>query len=762
MNPSGSERYYIDDNRGDGFVVVEDRNPRAHINHVPEDSGCWKFIRMMFGSSYNRSLEASNDADTYTKVRNEDRLRQQAEKAKRDEEERRRKAEAEKVHQEELKRLENEKEKERLKLKQAAELERQRRFESQQEMARREREIEEQRRRSVQQIQEQHAHALTEMTKPSETVKEDDVEYFRKLQDEKKAMQEEERRRQIERNNALQQERENAKRKSQGDYEQINAITQSLQKPQFFEHHQHITPPAMPSHAIPTKFIEVSKNFKVPPKDSKISVGVIGLAKSGRSFLIGAIAGGLWPEQMGTKNPIELAENCLIYKLSYPNGGFVNGSVNENRPIFEEFFRDSNLKNLSLLLITVESTFREEDYLTLELARHFNISTLILRTKLDTWLDNLPNIKNFTLENKQQYVQEGIVASTVVPLVMSFMDEAKAPQTENIEKMLSRVLGKYDMDQNQVRNYMIEACYDGNTQNAHEERITRYEARIEAERVEAEQLRDYQLRQHERALKELEKMIMEQSRRYDSMEKYLLAKPKNRVRVPRETSLESSDAAKMHGVDNVNFINFAFVGHVKSGKSSLINAIRGFTSDDPEAAKTDIIECTQKIECYSYRHGEFPHVRFYDVPGAGTMRHLSENYYRQKALCAFDCLIVMVQQALGVEEIRFVRAAVENNQKVVFVRSKCDLDFCMKNESGKMLRTTPSSKEIKDHINELRKSFQDQIMEHAHDLYGVKIFFVSANSLRALVRAELSEMVFEEVEFLEYIYEQSKKARGVD
>lgn len=65
----------------------------------------------MFGSSYNRSLEASNDADTYTTVRNEDRLRQQAEKAKRDEEERRRKAEAEKVHQEELKRLENEKEK---------------------------------------------------------------------------------------------------------------------------------------------------------------------------------------------------------------------------------------------------------------------------------------------------------------------------------------------------------------------------------------------------------------------------------------------------------------------------------------------------------------------------------------------------------------------------------------------------------------------------------------------------------------------------
>lgn len=71
----------------------------------------------------------------------------------------------------------------------------------------------------------------------------------------------------------------------------------------------------------------------------------------------------------------------------------------------------------------------------------------------------------------------------------------------------------------------------------------------------------------------------------------------------------------------------------------------------------------------------------------------------------------MVQQALGEEEIRFVRAAVENNQKVVFVRSKCDLDFCMKNESGTMLRTAPSSKVIKDHINE-RKFFNKKKIFH--------------------------------------------------
>jgi GTP-binding protein EngB required for normal cell division len=81
-------------------------------------------------------------------------------------------------------------------------------------------------------------------------------------------------------------------------------------------------------------------------------------------------------------------------------------------------------------------------------------------------------------------------------------------------------------------------------------------------------------------------------------------------------------------IDVDNFHNFAFAGHVKAGKSSLINAIRGITKNHPNAAAVDITECTQEIKFYTFPDGKFPKVRFYDIPGSGTLRHESKNYYK--------------------------------------------------------------------------------------------------------------------------------------
>ena len=95
-----------------------------------------------------------------------------------------------------------------------------------------------------------------------------------------------------------------------------------------------------------------------------------------------------------------------------------------------------------------------------------------------------------------------------------------------------------------------------------------------------------------------------------------------------------------------------------------------------------------------------PNVRLYDVPGSGSMTHQSKEYYQEKALCGFDCLVILVQQTLCEDEVKFALAALEYHQKVVFVRSQCDLDFHRKDESGKTMKTIPSAQEVKDHINE--------------------------------------------------------------
>uniref|UniRef100_A0A914Z280 IRG-type G domain-containing protein n=1 Tax=Panagrolaimus superbus TaxID=310955 RepID=A0A914Z280_9BILA len=154
-----------------------------------------------------------------------------------------------------------------------------------------------------------------------------------------------------------------------------------------------------------------------------------------------------------------------------------------------------------------------------------------------------------------------------------------------------------------------------------------------------------------------------------------------------------------------------------------------------------------------------PNVRFYDVPGSGAMSHKAANYYEDKALCGFDCLVILVQQTLAEEEIKFALAALEYNQKVVFVRSKCDIDFHLKDESGKNLRSIPSSEEIREHINELRFRFNQELRKHATLLRGTKCFFVSSKSLRAKVRNEIPDMNFEESEFLEYLHHESRRIR---
>lgn len=74
--------------------------------------------------------------------------------------------------------------------------------------------------------------------------------------------------------------------------------------------------------------------------------------------------------------------------------------------------------------------------------------------------------------------------------------------------------------------------------------------------------------------------------------------------------------------------NFGFAGHAKAGKSSLINAIRGIHSNEPGAAKVDVLECTGSVTSYEFPNGQFPNVRLYDIAGSGTLSHAFEDYYQ--------------------------------------------------------------------------------------------------------------------------------------
>uniref|UniRef100_A0A914QJ02 IRG-type G domain-containing protein n=1 Tax=Panagrolaimus davidi TaxID=227884 RepID=A0A914QJ02_9BILA len=268
-------------------------------------------------------------------------------------------------------------------------------------------------------------------------------------------------------------------------------------------------------------------------------------------------------------------------------------------------------------------------------------------------------------------------------------------------------------------------------------------------------------KKYQESLKKTKRKLEEQIKKNAEMEQYLTTKPAKNVKIRNDIKISAVEAANRNGVDNKNYVNFAFVGHTKNGKSSIINAIRGLGKNDDGAAAVDVLECTQDIQYYTVPDGRMPNVRFYDVPGSGAMAHHAESYYRDKALCGFDCLIILIQQTLCEEEINFALAALEYNQKVVFLRSKCDIDFHLKNESGTTLKLVPTPEEIQEHISDLRHGFEKELERFAPELSAIRCFFVSAKSMRAIIRGEKTDMVFEEAEFLEYLYQQSKKARGI-
>uniref|UniRef100_A0A914EB50 IRG-type G domain-containing protein n=1 Tax=Acrobeloides nanus TaxID=290746 RepID=A0A914EB50_9BILA len=221
-------------------------------------------------------------------------------------------------------------------------------------------------------------------------------------------------------------------------------------------------------------------------------------------------------------------------------------------------------------------------------------------------------------------------------------------------------------------------------------------------------------------------------------------------------------ARKTLGVDVDSFYNFAFAGHVKAGKSSLINSIRGITKNHPDAAPVGVTECTQEIKFYTFPDKKFPNVRFYDIPGSGTMRHTSKNYYNDKMLHAFNCLIILVQNTLCEEEVLFAKTALNYNQPVVFVRSRCDSDLDSLEKNGEIEERTQEM--VNQLISKLAQVYAKEVETRAPELKHVPCFFVSSISLRNLVSGKFNSgntFYYQEAKFLEYLTLQSRHGKNV-
>lgn len=137
-------------------------------------------------------------------------------------------------------------------------------------------------------------------------------------------------------------------------------------------------------------------------------------------------------------------------------------------------------------------------------------------------------------------------------------------------------------------------------------------------------------------------------------------------------TLDEITAAKTKVQYEQGRFHFAVAGVAGSGKSSLINAIRGLESRHEDAAKTGVVETTVTIGRYPDPNSDFPFV-WYDVPGAGTLHQPDWLYFNAQGLFVFDCVVVLFDNRFTQTDIAILTNCRRFQIPTYIVRSKADI-----------------------------------------------------------------------------------------
>lgn len=135
---------------------------------------------------------------------------------------------------------------------------------------------------------------------------------------------------------------------------------------------------------------------------------------------------------------------------------------------------------------------------------------------------------------------------------------------------------------------------------------------------------------------------------------------------------EEVEAARARTKYQAGVLHIAVAGVAGSGKSSLINALRGLSNRDAGAAKTRAVETTFELGRYADPNPRLPIV-WYDIPGAGTLRQQDWLYFNTQGLFVFDCIVVLFDNRFTQTDLSILMSCRRLGIPTYIVRSKADL-----------------------------------------------------------------------------------------
>ncbi|XP_060555285.1 T-cell-specific guanine nucleotide triphosphate-binding protein 2-like [Ruditapes philippinarum] len=120
-------------------------------------------------------------------------------------------------------------------------------------------------------------------------------------------------------------------------------------------------------------------------------------------------------------------------------------------------------------------------------------------------------------------------------------------------------------------------------------------------------------------------------------------------------------------------LKIAIIGNSGTGKSSLINAIRGLKPEDKGAAPVGVTETTMKKQEYVLPSNE--NISLWDLPGVGTHNFKKKDYLHAVNLKEFDAFMIVSATRFSENDVWLANEILKLESYIFFLRTKIDADL---------------------------------------------------------------------------------------
>ncbi|XP_077788661.1 interferon-inducible GTPase 5-like isoform X1 [Podarcis muralis] len=148
-------------------------------------------------------------------------------------------------------------------------------------------------------------------------------------------------------------------------------------------------------------------------------------------------------------------------------------------------------------------------------------------------------------------------------------------------------------------------------------------------------------------------------------------------------------------------LHIAITGETGSGKSTLINALRGLKAEDDGAAPVGVTETTLNPNVYV--HPNYPKVNLWDLPGIGSPDFSPDSYLQKVDFLRYDFFIIVGSERFRSNLINLAQAIQKMEKKCYFVRSKVDSDL------SNMEKSYPNTFNAEEVLEKMRNEFKKQL-----------------------------------------------------